>query len=344
MLSSITLLFVLAHPQGLVPPSSTAVRPCASTAKLTFAPFAARSWYAPLIAEPRAAQFHVVAWGHTRAFPYMTSSNPLTVWEFNVGKELPLAAWDTHATLNEMLDCRGWGFGAWVPGTFNMITDAGHASAPILNHDFRLAGAFKMARAVTPRDLVSGKVQFGHESTHIGDEFLLDAQQAYGAAFLRINVSYEYLEAGVNWEHFFGGNRQHSMSARFSAIHALPIGESHGWYTPVLDDGTPIQPSTVNFEPAVGVEYLPRGTRGWRPFVSYEGRLRTVYDYQKSSADQREDRQFSSSVVVGLRNLGWASRGMPDFIAKGYWGVNPNGQFRSQSSYWMFGLGLLIRL
>jgi hypothetical protein len=69
----------------------------------------------------------------------------------------------------------------------------------------------------------------------------------------------------------------------------------------------------VNVEPTVGVEYLPQGSHGWRPFVSYDGRLRTVYNYEKTSADQREDRQFSSSLVVGLRQLKWANKGAPEF-------------------------------
>jgi hypothetical protein len=35
---------------------------------------------------------------------------------------------------------------------------------------------------------------------------------------------------------------------------------------------------------------------------------------------------------------------MPDFIARAYYGVNPHGQFRSQSDYWMLAIGVLLRL
>jgi hypothetical protein len=89
---------------------------------------------------------------------------------------------------------------------------------------------------------------------------------------------------------------------------------------------------------------MPQGSSGWRPFVSYEGRQRVVYDYQKSSAEQREDTQFTSSLVVGWRSLKWGTRGMPDVVARAYYGVNPHGQFRSQSSFWMFGFGIMYRL
>ncbi len=283
-------------------------------------------------------------WGQSHPFPYMPGEGNRTIWEVSFGKELPLGVWEKGATGAAFLDCHGWGFGLWAPLSFHMIDDLGEDSSPIINDDYRLAGAFKVAHAVTPRDVVSAKVQLGHESTHLGDEFVLRAVAAYGDDFRRINVSYEYVEFGVNWDHLFGRNRQHQVSLRGSGVQAASFGGDVGWYSNELIDGSTIQSSRINFEPAVGVEYMPRGARGWRPFFSYEGRLRTVYDYNKTSADQKEDRQFSSTVVVGLRNLAWVSNGMPDLIFKGYYGVNPHGQLRNQPSFWMFGLGLLLRL
>jgi hypothetical protein len=296
------------------------------------------------MANPQDAQSEVVFWGLSRRVPYMPGSADIAVWDITFGKELPVAVWQQADSDEALRACGQWGFGLWAPLGVHLVDAVAEESSPILNSDYRLALAFKVARGVTPRDLVSAKVQVGHESTHLGDEFVLRASQAYGAAFQRVNVSYEYVEFGVNWDHYFGAARQHVVSVRGSGVRASDFGGDTGWYSPALLDGTLIQPSRVNFEPAVGVEYAPKGTRGWRPLLSYEGRLRTIYDYGKTSADQREDRQFSSSIVVGLRNLGWNARGMPDLIAKGYYGVNPNGQFRSQRDYWMFGFGLLIRL
>ena len=321
--------------------------PCDKTkasSKLTFQPFATRAWYQPLIAEPRGGQTQFYVWGQSKSFPYMTGGSHINVWEVNVGKELPLAAFEKGAIDGSLLDCRGWGFGAWVPGSFHMIANSGEDSAPILNQDYRLAIAGKIARAVTSHDLISAKVQFGHESTHLGDEFVVQAIEQYGDAFQRVNVSFEYLEVGVNWDRFFGADRQHSISFRGSAVKALALGGAAGWYSPQGSNGQYIYPSTVNFEPGLGLEYLPHGSHGWRPLVSYDGRLRTVYDYQKTSADQREDRQFSSSLVVGVRQMKWSPKGMPDFIGRAYYGVNPHGQFRSQSNFWMFAFGLLLRL
>ena len=311
-------------------------------AALKFEPFADRAWYRPQIAEVRGAQTQFYLWGQARPFPYMPAAPHMTIWEVNVGKELPIAAWDKGFTNDSLLDCRGWGFGFWVPGSFHMIADSGEDSVPVLNLDFRIGVVAKVAKAVTTRDVISMKAQLGHESTHLGDEFIVRALKTYGDAFQRVNVSYEYLEVGVNWERFFGEARRYSLSMRASGLQALSFGGASGWYAPQTDAGVAIFPSAVNFEPAFGVEYQPHGSRGWRPFASYEGRLRTVYDYQKPSAETREDRQFSSSIVVGLRQLAWSGRGMPDVIARGYYGVNPHGQLRTQANFWMFAVGLML--
>lgn len=345
-LTSLLLIVVLGAARGASAQAAPTV-PCGSgepAAALGYRGFAARSWYAPLVANPRDAQSEVLFWGQSKRFPYMTGNEDHTIWEVNFGKELPIAVWDKDESGNALVDCGGWGFGFWAPLSFHMIDDLEAESSPIINDDYRLAIAFKVARGITARDVVSAKVQLGHESTHLGDEFALRAHDAYGEDFQRINVSYEYVEFGLNWDHLFGRDRQHTLSLRASGVRAASFGGDVGWYSTELLDGTFIQPSKVNFEPAVGIEYMPRGMRGWRPFVSYEGRLRTVYDYAKTSAEQKENRQFSSNMVVGLRNLAWARHGAPDLIARGYYGVNPHGQFRNQSHYWMFGLGLLIRI
>ena len=309
-----------------------------ASSKLGIEPFADRSWYEPLVAEPRGAQTQFYFWGESKPVPYMVRDEHFTVWEINFGDELPLATFEKGGIDGSLLDCRGWGFGAWASASFHMLLSYDHGSSPVLNQDYRFAGVIKAAKAVTPRDLISMKVQVGHESTHLGDEFVIRAIDFYGDAFLRVNVSYEYVEYGANWDHFLGARRQHSISVRASAVQTLGEG---GFYSSRALTGQFLYPSAVNVEPGVGVEYLPQGSSGWRPFVSYDGRLRTIFNYQKTSADEREDRQFSSSLVVGLRAMKW--KGMPNFIARAYYGVNPHGQFRSQSDYWTLQLGVLLR-
>ncbi len=345
-LLSLVLVVVLSAARIASAQATTQV-PCGSGGSpggFTSAGPADRPWYAPLIANPRDAQSEVVVWGNSKRFPYMPKAGNHRIWDVSFGKELPIAVWETAAPGRAFVECGGWGFGLWAPLSFHMVDDLAEDSSPIINHDYRLAIAFKVAHGITPRDTVSAKIQFGHESTHLGDEFVIRAIDEYGEDFQRINVSYEYVEFGVNWDHLFGRNGQRLISLRASGVRAASLGGGRGWYSTELMDGTVIQPSRMNFEPAFGAEYMPQGTHGWRPFVSCEGRLRTVYDYARTLASQREARQWSSSVVVGLRNLAGAGRGMSDLIVKGYYGVNPHGQFRSQPNYWMFGFGMLVRL
>jgi hypothetical protein len=315
-----------------------------ASGRFVYQGFADRDWYTPVLANPRDANSELLFWGQSKRFPYSQGDASHTIWDLSFGKEFPIATWEKVTPDRTFMDGRGWGFGLWAPLSFHMVDAVEEDSSPIIDNDYRLAGALKVAHALSPRDLLSAKFQFGHESTHLGDEFALRALDAYGDDFQRVNVSYEFIEFGANWDHLFGAQRQHMMSVRASALHTAGLRDEAGWYTTTLLDGTPIQPSKINVETAISAEYMPRGTRGFRPFVSYELRLRPIYDYAKASADQREDRQWSSSLVVGLRDLARWQKGMPDVIAKGYYGVNPNGQFRSQRDYWMFGIGLLLRL
>lgn len=312
--------------------------------ELTHRGFANRPWYPPLSANPRDPHSEVLAWGYSKRFEYMVKEGNHSIWDIGFGKELPIAVWEKGTSGDTFMDCGGWGFGLWAPMSFHMVADLEDESFAVINDDYRIGVAFKAAHGMTRRDMLSVKLQFGHESTHLGDEFTIRAIDAYGDGFRRINVSYEYFELGMNWDHLFGASRQQMISVRASGVRTADLYGEPGWYSPRLLDKTMIQPSRRNFEPAVGVEYMPQGTHGWRPYLSYEGRWRTVYDYDKISAGDKEGHQFSSTIITGLRNLSHARLGFPDLIVRGYYGVNPNGQFRNQRNYWMFGVGLFIRL
>jgi hypothetical protein len=312
--------------------------------EFTYDGFANRPWYPPLTANPRDPHSEVLAWGYSRRFEYMVKEGNHSIWDIGFGKELPIGVWEKGTAGDKFMDCGGWGFGLWAPLSFHMVADLEDETNAVINDDYRIAAAFKLAHGMTRHDMLSVKLQLGHESTHLGDEFTIRAINAYGPGFRRINVSYEYFELGANWDHLFGQNGQQMISVRASGVRTADLYGDRGWYATRLLDQTVIQPSRRNFEPAVGVEYMPQGTNGWRPYLSYEGRWRTVYDYDKRSANDREDRQFSSTVIIGLRDLSSASRGFPDVILRGYYGVNPHGQFRNQRNYWMFGIGLYLRL
>jgi hypothetical protein len=138
-----------------------------------------------------------------------------------------------------------------------------------------------------------------------------------------------------------------SLQWRFRHGGINVIGDG-GFYSDHLlePDGRVVATSKRNFEPSFGAEATPTQPRGWHPYGSVDVRLKTIYDYHKPSPETEEDRQWSVSYVVGLRNGAFrrTERGIPDFVFRGYYGVNPNGQFREQRSYWQFGVGIFVRV
>jgi hypothetical protein len=115
--------------------------------------------------------------------------------------------------------------------------------------------------------------------------------------------------------------------------------------------------SKRNFEPYVQFEYhaphnfkskkpgdLP--TRdGFRPFVSIDARHRIVYDFYKTSFDQKEEKQLSINALAGVRSWsGTARYAIKEIYLRYYHGVNPAGQFRSEKDYWLFGTGVTFAL
>lgn len=49
-------------------------------------------------------------------------------------------------------------------------------------------------------------------------------------------------------------------------------------------------------------------------------------------------------MVLALRPLNLRARATPEFVFKAYYGANPNGQFRTQRDYWLFGTGIHLRV
>ena len=184
-------------------------------------------------------------------------------------------------------------------------------------------------------------VPWAHESTQLGEEFVLAAGHNF-PNFERLNVSYEYWEYGVGFE-----------TPRFSARHGglRPWGED-GYYTDRNLHSFPRQLSTShsNFEPSFGFEYRHphHGDRAWAPFGSIDWRHRIIYNYEKPSSDTPEHKQWSTGLTAGVRTASAAATpaafALSHFYLRLYYGINPHGQLRNQRNYTMFGVGLNFRV
>lgn len=322
--------------------------------RFTASALADRPWFDPAIADPRAPQIAALAIAYSDEFQYMVNPGSRRIWDISLGKEIPIVVFETRPGRDGEIVKGGWGWGIWTPVNFHMVSDFKDDSNPIINTDYRFAGMAKVAYGLSETTNLAWKVQFGHESTHLGDEFTIHAEQTYGTAFERINVSYEYLEYGMLYEREGLGNVNDpnatlwTLGIRGGFMHTIDRGDPGFYSLNLLDGSRTLEPSKRNHEPSFGVELIPTGSEGWigawTPLVSVDGRWKTVYDYHKASADQDEDVAFSLSVATGLRNVKATGRGKADIMVKFYRGLNPNGQFRSQADYWMVGAGVRIRV
>lgn len=308
--------------------------------------FETRPWYEPLVAETRGAHVSLIALARSRAFPFMVNEGSRRVWEIHLGREVPFVLREKGSSGDGPIAPGGWGFGVWFPVSVHFVEDFKDEGHPIVNTDYRVGATFKVAHGLRrfPRDRVFVQLHVGHESGHVGDEFLLNAQARGGPAFERVDVTYQFLEGGVSWDHTLGAAGGGQLTVRAGVARTFTYKGRDGFYVPELPDGTPLSPSVRHLEPAIGVQYVPLGSRGAGLVLSLDLRQKTIYNFHKVDPGAREDAQWSSSFAVAVRPLSLRARGTPEFVFKAYRGVNPNGLFRTQRDYWLFGLGLHLRV
>lgn len=310
--------------------------------------FEERSYYEPLIAGVREPHVSALALAGANRMAFMVNDeDPRQVWDIDLGAELPVAGWESRPSKGGRATANATGWGIWIPIDFHMIEDFVDDSSPIINTDYRFGIMAKVQRGLSRDRWLSGRVFIGHESTHLGDEFAIAGQRRFPRTFERINVSWEYLDVGVMYEHqveeYFG-------SLRGGVTTTLPFRDTYYSTDPESVTRSPLGPVTASknwFDPYLGLELERDGlfgdSPGWALYISGEVRFRTVYDYHKASSDAAEERQASLNLITGLRKSGTGgalSRVSP--FLRLYRGVNPHGQFRNQKDYKEFGLGLRL--
>ena len=152
----------------------------------------------------------------------------------------------------------------------------------------------------------SGFLRLHHQSSHLGDEFILDSQTPVN----RVNLSFEELDLKLSyeltsWFRIYGGG-------------GMLVGRDPSY----LQRGT----SQV-------------GTELTSPWTFWGGKARPVV-YADFQANARSNWRVASSVMVGLQfeNARIGDRKL-QVLAKYFSGTSPNGQFYTQHTEW-FGLGV----
>lgn len=321
-----------------------------------------REWFLPASADPRAPgmTFGFPQWSD--AFEFSLEPGRRFVWDVSVGQEIPIFVIESVPGFPAAGAKKGdWGLGVWVAISFHVIEDMWKdPSNPIVNTDYRFSLAtlkYRRAMRVSPKTVTDADYLdvkwdvYHHESTHLGDEFVIGAIREF-PQFERINVSYEFYDVAAGWEAHRPGPKggMRRWTVRGGLLGVWP--KSQGYYSDhTLDvDSRVIARSKRNLEPYVQAEYWsPHGRRSddpslnkrWAPFTSVDARYKTIYNYLKLSDDEPEDKQWSVNLLAGIRTERRTSLlSVKEVYARFYHGVNPAGQLRNQRDYTVFGLGV----
>ena len=307
----------------------------------------------------RAAQTTVLFPAVADSFPFAVNDRRSLVWDISVGRELPIVGFSSRMGTESPtgVPAGAFGIGVWFPLSFHMIEDMGKdPSNPILDTDYRFSGLVKAQFGLADDTRwwssahLGAKFQFGHESTHIGDEFTLGALRVHPASFLRVNVRLRgHYDVGGAFEPNLGRSAQYQLKFRVGDIWLWR--PSDGWYSPDLLQpyGQFIRASKRNHEPYGQFELFRQEPEGrWGLIFSADIRDRTVYQYtpapDSAGVNTEEPTEWSSNIMVGVRQFrsgpGLFGKLTPTYYLRAYHGVNPNGQFRSQSNYSEFGFGV----
>ena len=240
---------------------------------------------APFHADPR--------WPHfSMAFRQVTLGQPSNTGSANFG--------ETFALYRNAAPFDGQWEIALQAGVFS-IFNMGTPSRDLVNADYTV-GLLTSYRTGP----FSGFLRLHHQSSHLGDELILNSQTPIN----RINLSFEELDLKLSyeltsWFRIYGG----------------------GGY---LVDRDP--------------NYLKRGTSQvgtefTSPWTLWSGKVRPVA-YGDFQANARSNWRVASSVMAGLQfeNARIGDRKL-QVLAEYFSGPSPNGQFYTQNTEW-FGLGV----
>lgn len=247
------------------------------------------------------------------------------------------------------------------------------STSPIVNTDYRIgAPAATFIHRFSPdRFFKNYSIHFAplrHESTHIGDEMVLQRNDL-GYAIRRVNVSYNYTELAFTLnepENRF--DQCHTFKAGIMLMHS----PKHGLYFVEERDGQLNQvPGATLDETAKGYK-VARGPKGgaWEGYLQYQyqspterhgiqgiasaelrNRAKYGYDLAAMAGDAPTDilsdsRAFTFNVFVGFRynrkgHDGYLSR--VAFGLRAYHGICPYGMFRSIDKFTQAGLCIIIQ-
>ncbi|MBX3304304.1 MAG: DUF1207 domain-containing protein [Nitrospira sp.] len=184
-------------------------------------------------------------------------------------------------------------------GVFSLF-DLSATSLDLVNADYSV-GVLTTYRSGN----FSGFLRLSHQSSHLGDEFLLT-----NPGVQRINLSYEVLDVKLAYD-LFSWIRVYAGSGYL-----------------VHRDPSEVEPLTTQW----GIEWTS-------PIQFFRGAI-TPIGYADFQSNERSQWAIAQSIMAGLRfeNARIGNRQL-QLLAQYFAGPSPDGQFYTQHSHW-FGVGL----
>ena len=278
------------------------------------------------------------------------------------------------------MDLQNRRFGLNIAQTFSAhlwMDISERTTSPVVNTDYRVAvPTFTFIHRLQGAEAVPFLKNyslmfcpFKHESTHIGDEMVLQRADK-GYALRRVNVSYNYAELNVTLNE---PENRYVQTHTFRVGALVLLNPNKSWYFVDSRDGEvnniasnqPVKTNAAGLKERHGPSGLPFecwlqyqfqsncSKHGFQAIVSAEVRNRAMYDYslteQTHSLTPRESnadkRRFTYCVFVGARYNTPRYDSYFSRIALGiraYHGNCPYGMFRSVDNFSHIGLSLIL--
>src|SRR5262245_16957886 len=142
-------------------------------------------YYEPLLAEPRPARTMLLVPAWSKEFPDSVEKGNRFAWQISLGDELPMVTVSNQQSAG-LLEKGKWGLGLWVPVSFHVIEDFKDTSNPIVDTDYRFGFMTKFQYGLRENLRLGVRfVPWAHESTHLGDEYVILASA--NPSFERVN-------------------------------------------------------------------------------------------------------------------------------------------------------------
>ena len=283
-----------------------------SNAKKSWDPFPDDDVFRPLLADPKQPQFY---------FRYQNVrlrdvGENLSTGSVAVGEYFGLIG------RRQEKDCDGGQLGI-TGGVFAQF-DLGADSYDLINADYNLGLPFSYRRGP-----LSFRLRPYHQSSHIGDEFLLNHPQ-----FNRVNFTYEEVEAILSYD----------VLLRSILVHELRFYGGGGW---MFDREPRIHRAKAQW----GIEI--RGTGSRRAFLTkvmqkkteeQEERQVTGLPFIGLDVKQFEQHHWNleTSVIAGMEYFRASTHRRLRLYVTYYHGFNPYGQFFISEKIESYGAGLSL--